>query len=89
MIKSNNLKIKSLTLDNGFEFNKIAILAKQLNFKVYQCDPYASHQRGSNENLNGMIRRTWKKGTDFNLVSDVELQETVSSINNMPKRIFD
>jgi IS30 family transposase len=32
-----------------------------LNFKVYLCDPYASFQRGSNEHLNGMIRRMWKK----------------------------
>jgi IS30 family transposase len=57
MIKDNNLKVKTLTLDNGIEFERISILAKHLNFKVYLCDPYASFQRGSNEHLNGMIRR--------------------------------
>lgn len=56
--KKNNLIIKSLTLDNRIEFERIGILAKQLNFKVYQCDPYASFQREFNEHLNGMIHRT-------------------------------
>jgi len=88
MIKENNLNVKSLTLDNGLEFNKIGILAKQLNFKVYECDPYASYQRGSNENLNGMIRRTWKKGTNFNMVSDQELAHVVEMINSMPRKSF-
>lgn len=61
LIKDNNLQIKSLTLDNGKEFERIGVLAQQLNFKVYVCEPYASYQRGKNENLNGMVRRTWKK----------------------------
>ena len=42
MIRDNNLKVKTLTLDNGIEFERIGILAKHLNFKVYLCDPYAS-----------------------------------------------
>lgn len=88
MIKDNNLKVKTLTLDNGIEFERIGILAKHLNFKVYLCDPYASFQRGSNEHLNGMIRRMWKKGTDFNLVSNEELQRVINLINNMPRKKF-
>lgn len=88
MIKENNLEVKTLTLDNGIEFERIGLLAKQMHFKVYQYDPYASFQRGSNEHLNGMIRRTWKKGTDFNLVSDLELQNVINAINNMPRKNF-
>ena len=88
MIKENNLEVKTLTLDNGIEFERIGLLAKQMHFKVYQCDPYASFQRGSNEHLNGMIRRSWKKGTDFNLVSDQELQDAINAINNMPRKNF-
>lgn len=72
----------------GIEFERIGILAKHLNFKVYLCDPYASFQRGSNEHLNGMIRRMWKKGTDFNLVSNEELQRVINLINNMPRKNF-
>ena len=88
IIKDNNLEIKTLTLDNWIEFEKIGILAKHMNFKVYLCDPYASFQRGSNEHLNGMIRRMWKKGTDFNLVSNEDLQKVIDLINNMPRKIF-
>ena len=65
LIKKNNLKVKSITIDNGFEFSKIGLLAKWINCYVYFCEPYASYQRGSNEHVNGIIRRFWKKGTDF------------------------
>lgn len=61
LIKKNNLKVKSITIDNGFEFSKIGLLAKWINCYVYFCEPYASYQRGSNEHVNGIIRRFWKK----------------------------
>ena len=88
LIKNNNLNIKTLTLDNGVEFAKIGLLAKWCNLIVYQCEPFSSFQRGSNENLNGLIRRYWKKGTDFNNYTEEDLQRIVNEINNMPRKII-
>lgn len=88
LIKENNLKIKSITIDNGIEFNGIGILAKRYNFKVYVCEPYASHQRGTNEHLNGILRRWYKKGTDFNEIPIEELKTVQDDINNMRREIF-
>lgn len=88
MIIENQLPFNSLTLDNGLEFQAIGSLAKFMDFPVYICEPYASYQRGSNENLNGMIRRFWRKGTDFNNITEEELQEVVSKINNMRRKMF-
>lgn len=88
LIKNNNLLVKSITVDNGIEFQKIGLLASWLKCVVYFCEPYASYQRGTNENINGMIRRTWSKGTDFSLVSDDELNKVAEFINEMPRKMF-
>jgi len=88
LIFKNKLNVKTLTLDNGLEFERIGLLAKRLNIIVYMCEPYASYQRGSNEHLNGLIRRFWKKGTDFNNISDYELKEVVLRINKMKRKLF-
>ena len=88
LVETNKLYVRSITSDNGFEFNKIGILAKWLNCKVYYCNPYASYQRGSNENINGLVRRLYKKGTNFNEISDQEIYELQEKINNMLCKIL-
>lgn len=88
LIKRNDLKVKSITVDNGIEFSKIGLLAKWLNCYIYFCEPYASYQRGSNEHVNGIIRRFWKKGTNFSELLDKEILETQDKINKMPREIF-
>ena len=88
LIKRNNLCVKSITIDNGIEFSKIGLLAKWLKCIVYFCEPFASYQRGSNEHVNGIIRRFWKKGTDFSLLSNNDILDTQNKINKMPRKIF-
>lgn len=88
IIKENNLPIKTLTLDNGKEWDKIALLGKWCNLTIYICEAYSSFQRGSNENLNGFIRRFWKKGSDFNNYSNEDLKSILFKINNMPRQIL-
>ena len=61
LVETNKLYVRSITSDNGFEFDKIGILAKWLNCKVYYCNPYASYQKWSNKNINGLLRRIYKK----------------------------
>ena len=89
IVKENNLIIKSITIDNGIEFEKIGLLASWLKCKIYFCEPFASYQRGTNENLNGMVRRLYKKGTDFTTISDLAIRELQQKINQMPRKIFD
>ena len=80
--------MRSITSDNGFEFDKIGIWTKWLNCKVNYCNHYASYQRGSNENINGLVRRLYKKGTNFNGISDQEIYELQEKINNMPRKLL-
>ena len=43
-------------------------------------------QRGSNENLNGLIRDYYPKGTDFNTVADGEIEVMVRQLSDRPRR---
>lgn len=73
---------KSDTVDNGSEFTN----HKQFNLPVYFCDPYASWQKGTNENTNGLIRRYLPKKTDFRIITQQDLDDIVEEINNRPRK---
>ncbi len=53
---------------------------------MFFCDPHAPWQRGSNENLNGLVRDYYPKGTDFNAVTDAEIQAKVTQLNDRPRK---
>ena len=83
-----NKLLKTLTLDNGKEFFNFKEIENQLPIKVYYADPYCSGQRGSNENLNGIIRRTFHKKFLFTNVTDKGLQNLIDKINFKPRKIL-
>ena len=78
---------KTLTVDNGREFYGHKEIAHKASVAVYFADPYASWQRGSNENANGLLRRYFPKGTNFNKVSAQALRRVVEKINLMPRKL--
>ncbi|SFL98409.1 IS30 family transposase, partial [Candidatus Frackibacter sp. WG13] len=57
--------------------------------KHYYADAYCSWQRGSNENLNKMIRRFIPKGRSFKEYSRNEIKRIQKWMNNYPRKIFD
>ncbi len=73
-------------IDNGIEFERMGLLGKWLNIKYLELT-VCSFQRGTNE-LNGMIRRMFHKGFDFNSISQVQLDDVVNQINEMPRKIL-
>lgn len=81
-----NVRPLTLTLDNGTEFLAYKELEKALGIKVYFADTHAPWQRGSNENINGLLRFFFPKGTNFNKVTDEQLQAVVELINNRPRK---
>lgn len=76
---------KSTTLDNGREHHRHHTL-RLLGMRTYFADPYSSWQRGTNEFTNGLLRRYFPKGTDFNGVADAELQDVVGELNDRPRK---
>ncbi len=83
---------KSITVDNGSEFAQADEIEKScitdgLRTKLYFCHPYSSCERGSNENVNGMIRRRHPKGTNFAEVTQEEIKATEEWTNDYPRKI--
>jgi len=88
-IIKNDISVKSITTDNGLEFQALGICAKKLGVKLYKCDPYCSFQRGTNERTNALVRRWIPKGSSMKLVPQIYLDDICFEINTMPRKIFD
>ena len=78
-------KVKTITFDNGLEFAEHVDIGKGLDADIYFAHPYASWERGTNENTNGLIRQYFPKGTDFNRVSDKQIKRVMERLNNRPR----
>ena len=77
---------KTLTRDRGSENVKYHSLEKELGIQVFFAHAYSSWERGSNENLNGLIRRYLPKKTDFRKVSDEQIQRIEYLLNSRPRK---
>lgn len=80
--------LKTLTRDRGTENMGWVEIEKVLGVDVYFAHSYCSYERGSNENLNGLVRRFFPKGTDFSKVTDEEIQKVEYLINTRPRKRF-
>ena len=87
-IIENDIKVKSITTDNGLEFKTMGIAAKRLGVKLYKCDPYCSFQRGTNEHANGIVRRWIPKGESLKMIPQIYLNDISFNINAMPRKSF-
>jgi len=79
-------KRKSVTYDNGSEFAEYEMIEKETGMDVYFANPYHSWERGSNENWNGLLRQYFPKRTDFDTVSQKDINAAVREINNRPRK---
>ncbi len=75
---------KTLTLDNGSEWVKHQIISKQLKVQTYSADPYASYQRGANENVNMLLRGYLPKRYNITNLTQAELDNIAWELNNRP-----
>ena len=73
---------RTLTRDRGTENYGYKTIEKNLQMQCYFADAYCSQQRGSNENLNGLIRRVFPKKTNFANVTDAQVQRVEYLLNS-------
>lgn len=84
---------KTITCDNGVEFLDSKEIEKSTHTKIprtklYYCHPYSSWERGTNENINKMIRRFIPKGAIMEDYSKDEILKIQQWINNYPRKIL-
>ena len=84
---------KTITCDNGcenldFEGIERSAITKKNRTKVYYAHPYSAWERGTNENINKLIRRFIPKGADIGEFSHERIKMIEYWINNYPRRIF-
>jgi IS30 family transposase len=80
--------IHTMTADNGKEFAGHEVVAANLDIDYYFAHPYHSWERGSNENLNGLVRQYFPKGSDFSSISDGDVVRVQGKLNNRPRKRF-
>ena len=80
-----NALFETLTWDQGSEMAQHAKFTVATGCPVYFADPHAPWQRGSNENLNGLIRDFYPKGTNFNDITDAEITQMQQLLNIRPR----
>ncbi len=84
---------KSISTDNGHEFNNVIGLEKSKFYgdkrtNIYYCDAYKPYQKGTVENQNKLIRRHIKKGENFDDANIGYINYIKSWLNNYYRKLF-
>lgn len=82
------LPVHTITFDNGFEFSQHQTIEKLRKCKVYFTDTHSPEQRGSNENLNGLIREFFPKGRSLAHVTQLHATLVAADLNRRPRKRF-
>lgn len=86
LLKPLSPHVKTLTSDNGKEFSDHKVIAQALNADCYFAHPYASWERGLNENTNGLIRQYFPKSKDFTTITQKQINHVMDKLNNPPRK---
>jgi len=78
----------SMTYDRGAEMSQHVLMAKHLDLKIYFADCHAPWQRGSSENINGLLRQFLPKGQDLSVYDQSELEHIAYLLNTRPRKRF-
>ncbi len=77
---------QTMTYDNGSENTLHEELNEALGTASFFCAPYHSWEKGSVEQVNGLIRRFFPKGTNFHELGHGEINRVEKLLNNRPRK---
>ena len=85
-IEAHGGKFKTITFDNGTEFHEYKVLERRYPVMCYFATPYHSWERGSIENLNGLIRQYLPKGTSMRDLTQAQCDWIADKLNTRPRK---
>lgn len=80
--------VRSITVDNGSEFQGHLTLEEALGTKLYFAQPYHAWERGTNENTNGLIRQYLPKGQSFATLTQYDCSAIARALNTRPRKRY-
>ena len=78
--------VLTLTTDNGKEFAQHEKIATTLAADFFFAHPYASWERGANENMNGLIREFFPKKMPFDSITQKDVLFAMHQLNHRPRK---
>ena len=77
---------RTLTWDQGKELAMHQQITSAIGTGVFFCDAHSPWQRGSNENMNGLLRDYFPKGTDLSAHAIEDVVRIASEVNDRPRK---
>jgi IS30 family transposase len=79
-------RFQTITFDNGTEFHDYERLEQRFGVTCYFATPYHSWERGSNENLNGLVRQYLPRGRCLRRTTQEDCDKIAAALNNRPRK---
>jgi IS30 family transposase len=76
----------SFTYDNGKEFSDYEMIERNLGIDIYFAHTYASYERGTNENTNGLIREFFPKKGKCDTITIEKVKTVQDLLNHRPRK---
>ena len=86
LIRRMSPRFKTITADNGTEFHEYKKIEKRTGVSFYFATPYHSWERGSNENVNGLIRQYLPKGMSMEKITQHHCNYIADKLNFRPRK---
>jgi len=82
-------RLHTITGDNGKEFAEHERISRELNTDFFFANPFAAWERGTNENMNGLVRQYIPKNREFASITEHELFVITNRLNHRPRKCLD
>jgi len=80
---------RTLTWDQGKELAQHQRITATTGTDVFFCDAHSPWQRASNENMNGLLRDYFPKGTDLGVHTVEDVVRIAAEVNDRPRKTLD